>query len=98
MIFKFQVRLKYLACQGLSEPEFCGDLVYKMKMIVGSNNISAQFTEIISHNKTICYNINVLQQTVCLKVNPITVDIFAFLINCSPVGICRTSDSMTVPT
>ena len=42
------------------------------------------------------YNINVLQQTACLVVNPITVGNFAFLFNCTPVG--RTSDSMMVPT
>ena len=29
--------------QGQLEPEFEGDLVYKLKKIVGSNNISAQF-------------------------------------------------------
>ena len=29
--------------QGLSEPEFYGDLVYKLKKIVGSYNFSAQF-------------------------------------------------------
>ena len=40
--------------------------------------------------------INVLQQTACLVVNPITVGNFAFLFNCTQVG--RTSDSMTVPT
>ena len=31
-------------------------------------------------------NINVLQQTACLVVNPITVGNFAFLFNCTPVG------------
>ena len=46
--------------------------------------------------KNIGYNINVLQQTACLVVNPILVDNFAFLFNCTPVG--RTSDSMMVPT
>ena len=46
--------------------------------------------------KKIGYNINVLQQTACLVVNPITVGNFAFLFNCTPVG--RTSDSMMVPT
>ena len=48
------------------------------------------------HYKKIGYNINVLQQTACLVVNPITVGSFAFLFNCTPVG--RTSDSMMVPT
>ena len=81
---------------GLSEHEFYGDLVYKLMKIVGSNNFSAQFIKIISHYKKICYNINVLQQTVCLVVNPITVGNFALLFNCTPVG--RTTDSMTVPT
>ena len=38
LISKFNVGLKSLLCQGLSEPEFYGDLVYKLKKIVGSNN------------------------------------------------------------
>ena len=95
-ISKFQVGLKSLLRQGLWEPDFYGDLVYKLKKIVGSNNFSAQFIKIISHYKKIGYNINVLQQTACLVVNPITVGNFAFLFNCTPVG--RTSDSMMVPT
>ena len=93
---KFQVGLKSLLRQGLSEPDFYGDLVYKSKKIVGSNNSSAQFIKIIYHNKKIGYNINVLQQTACLVVNPITVGNFAFHINCMPVGL--TSDFMMVPT
>ena len=40
---KFQDRLKLLLHQGLSEAEFYGDLVYKLKKIVGCNNFSAQF-------------------------------------------------------
>ena len=96
MISKFQVGLKSLLRQGLSEPDFYGDLVYKLKKIVGFNNFSAQFIKIISHYKRIGYNINVLQQTACLVVNPITVGIFVFLFNCKLVG--RSSDSMMVPT
>ena len=96
LISKFQVGLKSLLRQGLSEPDFYGDLVYKLKKIVGSSNFSAQFIKIISHYKKIGYNINVLKQTACLVVNPITVGNFAFLFNCTLVG--RTSDSMMVPT
>ena len=70
LISKFQVGLKSLLRQGLSEPDFYGDLVYKLKKIVGSNNFSAQIIKIISHYKKIGYNINVLQQTACLVVNP----------------------------
>ena len=51
LIFKFQVGLKTLLCKGLLEPELYGDLVYKLKKIVGSNNFSAQFIKMISHNK-----------------------------------------------
>ena len=65
--------------QGLLEPEFYGDLVYKLKKIVGSNNFSVQFIKLISPYKKIGYNINVLQQTACLVVNPITIDNFAYL-------------------
>ena len=96
LISKFQVELKSLLRQGLSKPDFYGDLVYKLEKIVGSNNFSAQFIKIISHYKKISYNINKLQQTACLVVNPITVSNFAFLFNCTLVG--RTSDSMMVPT
>ena len=60
-ISKFQVGLKSLLRHGLSKPEFYGDLVYKLKKIVGSNNFSAQFIKIISYYKKIGYNINVLQ-------------------------------------
>ena len=49
LISKFEVGLKSLLCQGLLEHEFYGDLVYKLKKIVGSNNFSAQFIKIISH-------------------------------------------------
>ena len=96
MISKFQVGLKSLLRQGLWEPDFYGDLVYKLKKIVGSNNFSAQFIKIISHYKKKGYNINVLQQTACLVVNPIMVGNFAFLFNCTPVGWI--SGSMMVPT
>ena len=94
LISKFKVGLKSLLRHRLSEPEFYGDLVYKLKKIVGSNKFSAQFIKLISHYKKIGYNINVLQQTACLVVNPIMVGNFAFLFNCTPVG--RTSDSLTL--
>ena len=97
LISKFQVGLKSLLCQGLSEPDFYGDLVYKLKKNVGSNNFfKAQFIKIISHYNKIGYNINELQQTACLVANQITVGNFAFLFNCTPVG--RTSNSIMVPT
>ena len=60
LISKFQVGLKSILRQGVLEPEFYGDLVYKLKKIVGSDNFSAQFIKMISHYKKICYNIKVV--------------------------------------
>ena len=96
LISIFQVGLKSLLHQGLLEHEFYGDLVYKLKKIVGSNNFSVQFIKITYHYKKNGYNINVLQQTTCLVFNPIKDGDFAFLFNCTPVS--RTSDSMMVQT
>ena len=49
LVSGFQVGLESLLCQGLSEPVFYGDLVYKLKRIVGSNNFSARFIGVVSH-------------------------------------------------
>ena len=57
-VSKFNVGLKTLLHQGLSEPEFYGDLVYKFKKIVGRADFSDQFRKIIVRYKRIGYNIN----------------------------------------
>ena len=38
LISKYNVGLKTLLSEGLSEPEFHGDLVYKFKKLIGSND------------------------------------------------------------
>ena len=43
LISKFNVGLKSLLHQGLSEPEFYGELVYKFKRIMGRTDFSDQF-------------------------------------------------------
>ena len=40
LISKFNVGLKTLLREGLSEPEFYGDLVYKFKKLIGRNDFS----------------------------------------------------------
>ena len=87
---KYNVGLKTLLLQGLSEPEFYGDLVYKFRKITGTNDFPYHFKKIIVRNKKIGYNINVLLQRACLVVNPIEVNSFAYLFNCTTVG--RTAD------
>ena len=96
LISKFNVGLKSLLHQGLSEPEFYGDLVYKFKKIRGRTDFSDQFRKIIIRYKRIGYNLNVMRQSACLVINPITVDSYAALFNCTPVD--RASDSMMAPT
>ena len=70
VISKFHVGLKSLLCPRLLESEIYGDLMFKLKKIVGSNYFSGQFVKIISHYKSIGYKIKVLKQTACLMVNP----------------------------
>ena len=65
----------------LSEPEFYGDLVYKFEKIVDRTDFSDHFRKIIIRYKRIGYNMNVIRQTACLEVNPITVNNFADLFN-----------------
>ena len=97
LVSKFNVGLKPLLHQGLSEPEFYGDLVYKLKKkIEGRADFSDQFRKIIVRYKRIGYNINIMRQSACLVFNPITVNNFASLFNCTPVD--RASNSMMAPT
>ena len=90
------VGLKTLLSEGLSEPEFYGDLVYKFKKLKGINDFSFQFRKIITRYRRIGYNLNVMRQSACLVFNPIMVDNYAAFFNCTPVG--RASDSMMAPT
>ena len=96
MITKFNVGLKSLLQQGLSESEFYGDLVYKLKKIRDMTDFSSQFRKVIMRYKRNGYNLNVIRQSACLAINPIMVDSFAALFNCTPVD--RASDSMMAPT
>ena len=62
------------------------------KKSMGRTDCSDQFRKIIIHQKRIGYNLNAMRQYVCLVINPITVDNFAALFNCTPVDCA--SDSM----
>ena len=75
---KYNVKLKTLLLQGILEPEFYGDLVYKFRKIIGKNDFPNRFKKMIVRYKKIGYNIDVLRQTTCLVVTPIKVNNFAF--------------------
>ena len=43
IVSKYHVGLKTLLLQGLSEPKFYGELVYKFRKIIGKNDFSYHF-------------------------------------------------------
>ena len=51
LIVKYNIGLKTLLQQGISEPIFYGDLVYKFKGIVGKPYFSDQFKKIVKRYK-----------------------------------------------
>ena len=57
LISKYNVGLKTLLSEGLSEAEFYGDLVYKFKKLIGINDFSFQFRKIITRYRRISYNL-----------------------------------------
>ena len=82
IVSKYNVGLKTLPLQGLN---FMGT------WCINSENLLVKMIFlIISSYKKIGYNIDVLRQTACLVVNPIKVNSFAYLFNCTTVG--RASD------
>ena len=96
LISKYIVGLKTLLGEGLSEPEFYGDLVYKFKKLIGRNDFFFSVQKIITRYRRIGYNLNVMRQSACLVFNPIMVDNYDAFFNCTPVG--RVSHSMMAPT
>ena len=48
LMSKYNIWLKTLLSQGLSKPDFYGDLVYKFKKRIGCNDFSFQFRKIIT--------------------------------------------------
>ena len=86
LVSKYNVGLKTLLLQGLSEPEFYHDLVIKFSKIIGKNDFPYHSKKIIVRYKTVGYNMDVLRQTAGSVVNPIKVDNFAYLFDCTTVG------------
>ena len=94
LLEKYSVSLKTLLQQGISEPEFYDDLVYRFRKIVGKSNFSEQFRKLINRYKRIGYSLDIMRQTAGLVFNPIIVDGYASLFNCTTA--VRALDSMTV--
>ena len=93
LVEKYSISLKTLLQQGILEPEFYGDLVYRFRKIVGKSNFSEHFRKLINCYKRIGFRLAIMRQTECLVINPIIVDGYASLFNCTTA--VRASDSMT---
>ena len=60
LITKFNVGLKTLYRESLSEPEIRDDLVYKFKKLIGRNDFYFQLRKIITRYRRIGYKFNVM--------------------------------------
>ena len=65
LLEKYSVSQKTLLQQGISEPEFYGDLVYRFRKIVGKSNVSKEFRNFIYRYKSIGYSLDIMRQTDC---------------------------------
>ena len=80
---KYNIGLKTLLQRGISETICYDDLVYKLKRMVGKPNFSDQFKKIIKCYKKYGNNLDIMRQSACLVLNPITVYNCGFLFNCT---------------
>jgi hypothetical protein len=72
--------------QGISQPEFYGDLIYKL--IKGNVNFARSFVKTICKFKKKGYQHDILLRSACLVINPSTVDyyMYAHLFGCTTVA------------
>ena len=64
--------------------------------LIRRNDFSFQFRKIITRYRRIGNILNVMRQSACLAFNPVMVDNYAAVFNCTPLG--RASVSMMEPT
>ena len=79
--------------QGICNPEFYGDLVYKFKKIIGNPNFSNLLKRIVYCFTRAGFSLDIMQQTACLVLNPIMAEGYAALFSCT--AVVQASDSMT---
>ena len=65
LIVKVHVSLKKLVQQGISNQEFCGDLVNKFMKIIGNPNFSDCFERIVKRFGRAGYSSDIMRHTAC---------------------------------
>ena len=86
LVRKYRCNMKTLMQQGISHPEFYGDVIYKLRKIVGHTNFQPLFSKVIKKFIKRKYDPNVLQHTACLVVDPFTVGHHTSLFDCAMIG------------
>ena len=61
LVEKYYVSLRKLLQQEISEPEFYGDLVYRIRKSVGKSNFAEKIGKLINHYKRMGYNPYIMQ-------------------------------------
>ena len=66
LIEKYHISLKILMQQGFFNPEFYGDLVYKLKKIIGNPNFSNLLKRIVNRFTGAGYSLDIMRQPACV--------------------------------
>ena len=66
LIEQYNVSLKKLMQQGICNPEFYGNLVYKFNKIIGNPNFSDLFKRIVNRFRRAGYTLDIMRQASCL--------------------------------
>ena len=74
----YNVSLKKLLQQCISESEFYGDLVYRFRKIVEKSYFSEQFRKSVNNcYRSIGYNLDIMRQIACQVVSSIMADSYS---------------------
>ena len=77
---------KILMQQGICNPEFYGNWVYKFKKVIGNPNFSDLFKRSVNSFRRTGYTLDIMRQTACLvSFNTIMVEGYAALFSCTAV-------------
>ena len=83
LIGKYKSNLRTLLRQGISHPEFYGDVIYKLRNILGHTHFNELFSKRIKKFVKKGYDPIILQRTACLVIDPSTVGSHASLFHCT---------------
>ena len=86
LISKYKYNLKSFLRHGISHPEFYGDVIYKLRKIIGHIHFENLFRKRIKSFLKRDYDPLILQRTSRLVVDPFTIDNHAFLFGCAATG------------